>query len=125
MYANHGAARFIRIAHGSQETVATISVKDTAKLSRAIAHELGKLFGNITIEEVNVTPDVDHDGADMLRVEIVFSGKLRASDAKNVAGAARKIMPTIDELVDDDDLYTLLSFVSRVDYDRRPKSATY
>ena len=45
MYANHGAARVIRIAHGSQETVATISVKDTAKLSRAIAHELGKLFG--------------------------------------------------------------------------------
>lgn len=125
MCANHTGEPPIRIAHGSQEAVATISVEDTAKLESAISRELGKLFENIKIENVIVSPDTDRDGNDMLRVEIVFSGSLRGKDARNVAGATRQIMPTIDELMDDDDLYPLLSFVSKVDYERRGKSASY
>lgn len=98
---------------------------DTATLARAISRELGKLFASIKIVDVIVSPDVDHDGNDILRVEIVFEGMLRGNDARNVAGASRQIMPTIDELIDDDDLYPLLSFVSKVDYDRRPRSDAY
>lgn len=126
MYANHDAEPPIRIAHGSQGPVASKAIRiDTSKLSTAISRELGKIFTNIEIVDVIVSPDADRDGNEMLRIEIVFTGQLRGQDAKNVAGAARKIMPTIDELVDDDDLYPLLSFVSKVDYDRRDQRARY
>jgi hypothetical protein len=74
MYANQDEP-LIRIAHGSQGDVASRSVNiDTAKLSRAIAIELGKLFEDIKIVDVIVSPDLDHDGNEMLRVEIVFTG---------------------------------------------------
>lgn len=102
-----------------------ITQKDNDELARAISHELAKLFTNITIEKVFVSPETDRDGNDVLRVEVVFSGALLDVDAKNVAGAARQIMPTIDGLVDDDDLYPLLSFVSKLDYERRGRGASY
>ncbi len=106
--------------------MASRSIKlDTGKLSTAIAVELRKLFETIKILDVILSPDTDRDGNEILRVDIIFSGALRDSDAKNIAGASRMIMPAIDKLIEDDEMYPLLSFVSKLDYDRRPKSAAY
>ena len=93
---------------------------DTKKLSEAISRKLGELFDNIKIVDVVVSADHDRDGDDIVRVEVVFTGDLRESDAKHVAGASRTLRPTFDEL--DVELYPLLSFVSKIDYDRGHKS---
>jgi hypothetical protein len=96
---------------------------DTKQLSRIISRELGKLFDNIEIVDVIVSPDHDRDGDTILRVEVIFTGDLRDTDAKKVAGATRQIRPALDEI--DEDLYPLLSLVSKVDYERGHKRAAH
>jgi hypothetical protein len=111
----------IRIADGSQGLMADrLKRFDAKKLSAAILMKLASQFDNIDIVDVIVIPDKDRDGEDILRVDVIFTGDLRNSDAKKVAGASRSLIPTIEEMVDDD-FYPLLSFVSKVDYDREHK----
>ncbi len=99
--------------------VAAVKKFDKERLSRAILRELGKLFDDIEIVDVVVSPERDRDGDDILRVEAVFTGVLRGDDAKKVAGATRQLRSTLDEI--DEDIYPLLSFVSKVDYERGQK----
>jgi len=99
--------------------VAPVKKIDTQQLSRTILRELGKLFDDIKIVDVVVSPDRDRDGDDILRVEAVFTGVLRGDDAKKVAGASRQLRPMLDKI--DEDIYPLLSFVSKVDYERGQK----
>jgi hypothetical protein len=97
---------------------------DVNGLSAAIAKELGKLFDNIEIVNVIVTPDTDRDGDDFLRVAVIFAGDLRESDARKVAGVSRTIRPTLREMIDED-LCPLLSFVSEIDYKRSNRREAY
>lgn len=55
-------------------------------------------------------------GDEILRVDVVFEGTLKEADARLAAGAARHIRPVLEE--NDADLFPLLSFVSKLDYDR-------
>lgn len=95
---------------------------DTAQLAKTIFEELARLFDNIKIVDVVVKSDRDRDGDDIVRIEVVFTGELKTSDAKKVAGATRQIRPALKEI--DEDLYPVLSFVSKVDYERGHKSDT-
>lgn len=90
---------------------------DKQKLSGVITKLLEEHFDNIDIVDVVVSPDRDRDGDEILRVEVVFNGDLKGSE---VAAASRYIGPAISEV--NEDLYPLLSFVSKVDYDRGHKS---
>jgi hypothetical protein len=84
---------------------------------------LDKYFKNLNIKAVYVAPELDQDGDEILRVDVVFEGKLKADDARRVPGAARQIRPVLEE--NDADLFPLLSFVSKLDYDRgRGRRAT-
>jgi hypothetical protein len=83
------------------------------KISKIVAETLSRHFDDIDIDTVNVHRDSDRDGDGLLRIEVVFEGKLKGTD---VAGAARHLRPALEEI--DADLYPLLSFVSKVDYDR-------
>lgn len=96
---------------------------DAKKLAEAITRVLGDHFDNMKIVDVVVSPDRDRDGGRIVRVEVVFSGDLKGSDARKIAGASRWIRPTLDELVDED-TYPLLSFVSQVENERGHKRAT-
>jgi hypothetical protein len=89
---------------------------DSNKVARLILETLSRDFESIEILAVNVAEDVDKDGQDLLHVEVVFEGDLKGDDALRVAGAARRIRPVLEKI--DADLYPLLSFVSKVDYDR-------
>ncbi len=86
------------------------------QIGNVVAERLSRDFENITIIDVKVAPDVDRDGEDILRIEVVFEGELKGRDIKQVAGAVRRLRPALREI--DADLFPLLSFVSRVDYGR-------
>jgi len=88
---------------------------DSGKVADTVAKVLGPDFENIKILKVNVAPDRDHDGNEILRIQVVFEGTLTGADARHVAGAARRLRPTLDEI--DVDVYPLLSFVSKLDYE--------
>lgn len=94
---------------------------DINKIAETVSGILGRLFENIDIERVNVRPAQDRDGDDILNIEVIFRGAMKGvADAKRVASAAREIRPALEEL--DTDLFPLLSFVSKLDYDRGHKS---
>ena len=90
---------------------------DETRVSRIIADALSGDFENIKIIDVHLARDVDREGGEILRIQVVFDGALKGDDARQVAGAARRLRPVLVEEIDTD-LYPLLSFVSKVDYDR-------
>lgn len=87
------------------------------RVARIVVDTLGKRFKDIEIVDVVVSPDKDRDGDDILRIQIIFKGVLKESDARHVAGATREVWPAIEDEIDGD-LFPLLSFVSKVDYER-------
>jgi len=88
---------------------------DADKVASAVADTLGPDFENIKILQVNVSPGTDPDGNDLLRIEIVFDGTLKRADARHMATAVRRLRPALEEI--DVDLFPLLSFVSKLDYE--------
>jgi len=90
---------------------------DTARVAKIVVDTLGKRFKDIEIVDVVVSSDKDRDGEEILRIQIIFKGVLQESDARQVAGATRAVWPALEDELDDD-LFPLLSFVSKVDYER-------
>jgi hypothetical protein len=96
---------------------------DADRVASVVGETLSSDFENIDIIAVHVTEDLDRDGQEILRIEVIFDGDLKGEDALRVAGAARRLRPVLEDI--DTDLYPLLSFVSKVDYDRgRRRSAS-
>lgn len=112
----------IRSAYGSQGVsqrnggLLKTSV-DTNRIATIVLAKMRETFETIEIVKVNVTTGHDRDGDEILRIEVIFKGTLKEVDAKHVAGASRDLRPVLEKEIDDD-LYPLLSFVSKVDYDR-------
>jgi hypothetical protein len=97
---------------------------DRKLLQDGIREVLSQYFENLTITAVHVAPELDRDGEEILRVDVVFEGSLKGADARRAAGAARHIRPVLEK--NDADLFPFLSFVSKVDYDRgRGRRATH
>jgi hypothetical protein len=89
---------------------------DMQKIQNGIARVLRGYFENLKIRGVHVKEDVDQDGDEILRVLIVFEGDLEGNDVRRAVGAASRIRPVLEAY--DADLFPLLSFVSKLDYDR-------
>ena len=68
--------------------------KRDSEIAAAVARKLGRDFRNVRILQVNVAQDVDRDGDEILRIEIVFEGDLKGPD---VASAARRLRPALEE----------------------------
>ena len=60
---------------------------------------------------------VSATGDPILRVLVVFNGEIDGADVKVVAGAAGQIRAALDDI--DEDVYPLLSFVSKLEYENR------
>lgn len=89
---------------------------DQDRVAAVVAEVIGRDFEKVKILKVNVTPDHDRDGNDILRIQIVFEGALKGADARHAAGAVRRLRPVLEEI--DVDMFPLLSFVSKLDYER-------
>lgn len=85
---------------------------DYEAIAKAVSDTLSKDFRIIKIVNVNVTSDIDCDGEQVLRIEVVFDGALKR-DAKHLVSAVRKLRPELSKL--HADLFPLLSFVSILD----------
>ena len=88
------------------------------RITEVVIQRLRSYFDEIRIVKVDVSPDSDRDGDAVLRIEVVFEGKLKGNSARQIAGAARRLRPALEEF--DADIYPLLSFISKIDYDRGP-----
>jgi hypothetical protein len=101
---------------GVKGEVSPMKKIDSKKIEARITAMLRKYFENIKIIATHIAQDYDRDGEEILRVDVVFEGTLKGEDARRAAGVARQIRPVLEE--NDADLFPLLSFVSKLDYDR-------
>src|SRR5262245_56521487 len=95
---------------------AAVKKFDPDKVADIVTEVLGRDFEKIRILKVNVTPDHDPDGNDILSIQVVFEGALKGADTRHAAGAVRRLRPALEEI--DVDMFPSLSFVSRLDYER-------
>lgn len=93
---------------------------DAGKVEATVADTLSRYFENIKIIRVDVDRDIDRDGQDILRIQVVFDGVVKGKDAASIAGAARRLRPALEKI--DEDLFPLLSFVSKLDDERRTRA---
>jgi hypothetical protein len=92
---------------------------DTGKLASAIARALRRDFEGIDIVDVWVAEGVDQYGEDLLRVQVVFEGDLQDGDIWHVVHAPQRLDPILDRI--GTDLYPVIDFVAKSDYDRECK----
>lgn len=82
-------------------------------IQKAISETLSADFDNVKILDVSVDRDVDFDGDEILKVDIIFEGTPRDIDARAVSGAVRRVRPRLRDL--GEMAFPLLSFISRGD----------
>jgi hypothetical protein len=95
---------------------------DADKVAETVAETLGPDFESIDIIKINISPGTDPDGNGLLRIEVVYAGTLRREDARCIPGAIRRLWWALDKI--GVDLFPLLSFVSKLDYETEHKRET-
>lgn len=80
------------------------------KISEVVSETLKSDFNNIEILNVKVHSDVDFEGDDILRIEVVFKGEPKSVDTSMLSGAVRHIRPKLTKI--NEHAFPLLSFIS-------------
>ncbi len=80
------------------------------EISKVVLETLDSDFNNIEILNVKVHSDVDFEGDDILRIEVVFKGDSKPVDTSMLSGAVRHIRPKLNDI--GVATFPLLSFIS-------------
>lgn len=80
------------------------------KISEMISEIFKSDFHSIEIVDVKVHSDVDFDGDDILRIEVIFDGLPKNMDTSILSSAVRHIRPKLAEM--NEMAFPLLSFIS-------------
>jgi len=90
-------------------------------IRNVVRDTLSNDFDHIRIIDVRVCDDVDSDGSDVLRIDIIFEGDPKDLDAMKLSGAIRQLRPKLGEL--DEFAFPILSFISKVDARPRKRAS--
>ncbi|MGB0696890.1 MAG: hypothetical protein ACPGOY_14655 [Rhodospirillaceae bacterium] len=66
-----------------------------AKVQKVIEGVVRKRLDDVDIVSVEVSPDVDHDGDDILIVKVLFDGPKRRPDSQKTVSLVRKMRPKL------------------------------
>jgi len=86
-------------------------------IKKAVIETLAGHFNRVRILKVNIKKDVDVDGDDLLRIDVVFDGVSKDLNAEKLLGTVRRLRPKLNEI--HESAIPLLSFVSQADYNAR------
>jgi hypothetical protein len=92
-------------------------MRKLASIKRIVTQTLRRDFDHIRILDVEIQEDVDSDGEDVLRINVIFEGTPKDLDAKKLSGAVRHLRPKLDKI--HESAFPLLSFISKADRDTR------
>lgn len=90
-----------------------MSATSVEELESAVKAELGISFSEISIVSVDITPDFDYEGDDILRVKVVYDGKPKDIKGNAIARAIRSVRPLLNAR--DWPAFPSISFVTRED----------
>lgn len=83
------------------------------KLAATILETLQQDFHDVRLAEVRLEPDVDSEGDEVLRVDVIFEGKPKDLPVGAMSQAARLLRPKLSEF--DVGSFPLMSFISKSD----------
>ncbi|MGI8397816.1 hypothetical protein ACRYWZ_15695 [Agrobacterium deltaense] len=83
------------------------------KIEKAIEKILSEDFSGVKIIKVNVSDDVDFDGDNILRVDVIFEGKQAEIKPNFMSRAIRTIRPKLSDM--DVFAFPMMSFISAKD----------
>ena len=86
-------------------------------IKKAVKETLAGHFDSIRILKIDVKKDVDADGDDLLRIDVIFEGSPKDLDAAKLSGTARLLRPKLSQI--HESALPLLSFISKADYESR------
>jgi hypothetical protein len=88
-------------------------MRDMEKIAKIVKEALASDFQNIKIIEVRVRDDLDSDGDEVLRVDVIFEGARKDVDVARLTGAIRHVRPKLYEV--DEKAFPVISFISKKD----------
>lgn len=88
-------------------------LKSVEAIAKTVHETISQDFTSFRIINVHVDRDVDFDGDEILKIEIVFEGTPKDLDARKVSGAVRHVRPKLFAL--GEMAFPLLSFISQGD----------
>jgi hypothetical protein len=87
-------------------------IKQIRQIKKVVTDALAADFDDLKILDVKIQEDVDADGDEVLRIEVIFAGAPKL-DARKISGAIRYLRPKLTAIKET--AFPLLSFISDAD----------
>jgi hypothetical protein len=88
--------------------------RNFARIAKIVSETLAADFRKAKIIDVRVREDRDFDGAEILRVDVLFEGSPADLDAGKLSGAVRNVRPRLVSEAGET-AFPLFSFISKSD----------
>ena len=89
-------------------------MRDLGKIAKVVRDTLAADFDKVKIIDVRVREDIDFDGSEILRVDVIFEGTPKDIDARKLTGAVRHVRPKLHDI--GETAFPLFSFISKGDW---------
>jgi hypothetical protein len=93
-----------------------VEMRNLESIRRIVTDTLSSRFDRIRIVDVRIREDVDSDGDELLRIDVIFDGAPKDLDARKLSGAVRHLRPKLDAI--HESAFPLLTFISKADAHR-------
>lgn len=94
---------------------------DSETVLKIVEEILSDRLGSIEIKSVEITPDVDFDGDDILRVEVVFLSETKWIPPEATRGLIRRIRPKLSDV--GEYAFPIMSFIADSEMKRKETAA--
>ena len=94
---------------------------DENRIRDVVRSVLEERFDNLNVLAINIKPDVDVDGDEIISIRVVFDGKKKRLDPKKTSSILRHLIPKIRESGETG--FPTMSFVSKSDLGKLPPEA--
>jgi hypothetical protein len=89
-------------------------------IKKIVKDTLAGHFDHVRILRINVKKELDSEGEDLLKIDVIFEGAAKDLDYSKLSGTVRLLRPKLDKI--DESAFPLLSFISKTDYESRVSS---
>ena len=96
-------------------------MRNLTSVKNAVKATLSQHFDHLRILDVKIAEDVDADGDEFLRIDVIFEGESKDLDARKLSEIVRHLRPRLDKI--HESALPLLSFISKADLDRSRRAS--
>jgi hypothetical protein len=96
-------------------------MRNLASVKQAVNETFSRLFSHVRVIDVRVREDTAFYGDDILRIDVIYEGKVKDLDGKKLAGFIGHLRPKLKQI--HEPALPLLSFISRADFYRNKRAS--